>query len=829
MDEKNWKNIKEIFLLVLEKDTESRTGFLDEICADDSALREEIESLLASHDEIEDFIEEPAFKVGEVFSNGSDHTEKHFGNYKIIREIGYGGMGAVFLAERDDGEFTQQVAIKIIRQAIAESELVNRFKRERQILASLNHPNIAKLFDGGVSNDGLPFLAMEFIEGEAITTFAARENLKLQERLKLFLKVCSAVAYAHRNLVVHRDLKPSNILVTDEGEPKLLDFGLAKMLSDNLSNEADQTQTAFRALTPAYASPEQLKNETITTASDIYSLGIVLYELLTSERPFQFEGKSLDEIIKTVTSIDPPVPSINPKSKIRNPKLKGDLDNIALTALRKEPERRYKSVEAFANDIERYLNGLPVSARPNTFKYRASKYVKRHRIGVLAASLILLSLIGGIVVSVWQAQVARSEKAKAETVNKFLQEILNYSDNSTGLAFREGRETTVKDVLNEASKRLETEDLSSQPEVKAELHRIIGASYLTQGNYEQAEKNLRAALALQTQLYGNDSLETLPTLIELGQVFLVSADYQNAEKIYLERLSILRREHQKGAINPVYLLVALNDFAVLRRSQGNSKEAEMFLREGLALKPQIAPNSRIAVGISESVLALTLSDQGNFEEAEKIVRSRIAEIRQQTNSETLELASNLNGLGNFLMEKGVWEDAMQNLLEAEKIYRKLTNPYYLPLGDNLRLQAQTLYLQGNFAEAEKKINETLEIYRKSSRPQNINYPTALMIQGLIFNKTNRSAEAEKILREALEIRTKNLPPEHFLTALAKSALGECLMTLKKYSEAETLLTESVVSLKQSQGTENPRTLLVKSRIAALYEKTNREELAAQYR
>ena len=814
MDEKNWQNVKEIFLAALEKDADSRPEFLDEICAGDSDLREEIESLLASHEEIEDFIEEPAFQTSEVFTNSANHTEKHFGHYKIIREIGAGGMGAVFLAERNDGEFSQRVAIKIIRQAIADRELVNRFKRERQILANLHHPNIARLLDGGVSNDGLPFLAMEFVEGEAITKFAERENLNLEERLKLFLKVCAAVAYAHRNLVVHRDLKPDNILVTKNGEPKLLDFGLAKLsepsaVADGLSLSSDisnanlqppatavgsdllQTQTAFWALTPAYASPEQLKGESLTTVSDIYSLGVVLYELLTCERPFQFEGKSLEEIIKTVTSFEPPPPSANQKSKIRNPKLKGDLDNIVLMALRKEPTRRYQSVEALADDIERYLKGLPVSARPNTFKYRAGKFIKRHKVGVLAASLILLSLIGGIVVSLWEARAAQREKEKAEIVNAFLQNMLNYSDNSTGLSFRNGRDTTVKDVLNEASKRLETEDLSSQPEVKAELQRIIGSSYLSQGNYESAEKNLRSALTLETQIYGKDSLETLPTLVELGQVFIATGNYESAEKIYLARLSILHREQEKGAINPMYLLVALNDFAVLRRAQGNSKEAETLLREGLALKSQIPPESRIAVGISESVLALTLSDQGNIAEAENIVRTRIAEIRQQTNPETADLAANLNGLGNFLMEKGELDESQKNLLEAERIYRELFNRSYLPLGDNLRFQAQVLYLQGNFAEAEKKIDETLEIYRAHARPQFINYPTALTIQGLIFDKTNRIVEAEKKLWEAVKIRTENLPKEHFLTAFSLGALGECLTAQKRFEEAEPLLLESL--------------------------------------
>ena len=828
MDEKNWQNVKEIFLTALEKDAVSRPKFLDEICAADSALREEIESLLASHEEVEDFIEEPAFQVGKVFAHDSKRTEKHFGNYKIINEIGAGGMGAVFLAARADGEFSQQVAVKIIRQTIAESEIVNRFKRERQILASLNHPNIARLLDGGVSADGLPFLAMEFVEGEAITKFAERENLNLEARLQLFLKVCSAVIYAHRSLIVHRDLKPSNILVTHDGEPKLLDFGLAKLLGENLTNDAAQTQTAFRAMTPAYASPEQLKNEPITTASDIYSLSVVLYELLTGERPFHFEGKSLDEIIKTVTAFEPPPPSANPKSKFRNPKLRGDLDNIVLTALRKEPARRYQSVEAFADDIERYLNGLPVSARPNTFSYRASKFIKRHKVGVAAASLIFLSLIGGIVVSVWQARIARREKAKAEVINSFLQNMLNYSDPDLSLSDVKEREITVKDLLSDASKRLENGELSDQPEIKAELQTIIGNSYLSQGKYDLAEKFLRQAVEAKTQLYGENNLETITTLTSLADLLMGKSDFANAEPLYRRIIPILRKEQQNGNVKADVLVFTLNDFAVLRRAEGNSKEAETLLRETLSLRPSLSDKNTPTIIQAQSTLALTLADQGKVDDAEAIARDIVFEGRQNGKSETPTFGYSLTVLGNYLTEKKNFTEAAAVLSEAEEIYRKRLSPQHLWLGDNLRIQAYSLYQQDKFAEAESKITETLKIYVESSKSQYINYPTALTIQGLIFNKTNRANEAEKSLREAVKIRAENLPEEHFLTAFSVSALGECLTTQGRYEEAEPLLSESYKNLKNSQGAENPRTLLAKSRLATLYEKTNRQDLANQY-
>ena len=295
MREENWQSVKEIFLAALECETdEERARFLAETCQNDSALRDEIESLLASHKQAETFIEEPAF-AGIISPplNGSPVVEKRIGHYRILREIGRGGMGAVYLAERADGEFEQRVAVKIMRQTFADSELARHFRRERQILAALNHPNIARLLDGGVTASGEPYFVMEYVEGVAIREYSEDRKLTIKERLELFLGVCSAVAYAHRNLIVHRDIKPSNILVTSDGTPKLLDFGLAKILDTSLEKQnLTQTATGFRAMTPAYASPEQLRGETITTASDIYSLGVVLYELLTGERPYNFKTNS---------------------------------------------------------------------------------------------------------------------------------------------------------------------------------------------------------------------------------------------------------------------------------------------------------------------------------------------------------------------------------------------------------------------------------------------------------------------------------------------------------------------------------------------------------
>lgn len=786
----------------------NRNSFLETFCAGDHELLSEIVSLLKVAEDAEGFLEYSYGGHAAALLDASN-SGRTFGNYRIIREIGHGGMGAVYLAERSDGEFDQLVALKIVRQSIAESHVVEHFRRERQILASLNHPNIAKLLDGGVSDKGEPFIVMEYVKGEEISAYTANRGLSLRNKLGLFLKVCAAVSYAHRNLIVHRDIKPANILVNDEGEPKLLDFGLARLVDDDLTSGSDQTQTAFRALTPAYASPEQIRNEPITTSSDTYSLGVVLYELLTGTRPYHLEGKKIDEMIRTIESLRPDLPSRVAHQGASQ--LKGDLDNVLLTALSPEPERRYSSVEQFSNDIRRFLDGLPVLARTNTLSYRTAKFIRRHRAGVVAAALLLITVIVGFAATIWQARQTRLEKERAEVVSEFLQQLLNSSNPETNLSRTNGHDTTVKELLDAASLRLDSNDLSGQPGIKAELQRIIGASYYSQGQYDLAEKNLNSALDLQTKLYGENAPQTLRTRIALADLWLALGNNEIADKFYRERLVILRKAYKNGSIAADDLFQAIYNFALLRRAQGDSQEAEALIEEALEMREQTTASIGNDVGIAESVLALSLADQGKFDQAEEMIGAKLDAVRKNSDGETSELCAALTILGGVVMEKGDYERAERLLAEAEPIYRRLYGPAYMPLGDNLRLQAQTLYFQGNLTEARGKIDETLGIYRQSS-DQYINYPTALVVKGLILMRSGDLATAEQLMRDAVKIRLENLPRQHFLPALAMSALGECLAERGLYDEAEALLTESYENLKASQGDENPRTLLARSRL-----------------
>jgi tetratricopeptide (TPR) repeat protein/tRNA A-37 threonylcarbamoyl transferase component Bud32 len=838
-----WARVKELFAAAVDLAPNERATLLNKECDGDDALRREVESLLDSDSQTDGFIEQPSFEMPrDLFPEPTEESlvGRQFGAYQILREIGRGGLGAVYLAARADDEYRKQVAIKLVRRGLDTEDILRRFRNERQILAQLDHPNIARLIDGGTTDDGLPYFVMEYVNGEPINAYCDAHALSTTERLTLFRKICAAVIYAHQNLVIHRDLKPSNILVTQEGEPKLLDFGIAKLLSagDELFT---QTIPALRVMTPEYASPEQVKGDKIMTTSDVYSLGVLLYELLTGRRPYRLKTRSAEEIARAITDQEPERPStavtrgdpISPQSgpsrtgTLRNPKsLRGDLDNIVLMAMRKEPARRYTSVGQFSEDIRRHLAGLPVVARKDTVSYRTGKFVNRHRIGVAAAALILLSLVGGIVATLIEVRTARRERAKAEAISIFLQKTLHASDPSLNLS----GQPTVKDILDDASKRLATEELSDQPEVRAELQRIIGASYLSLGQYDLAQQNLMAALQTQTRISGEDGVETLKTGVFLASLWAgAKGDYAKANKFYLANLPRLRVEQKKGTVSADYLGAALNGFALLRRAQGDSKEAESLLREQLALQPYVSPEQRNTAGVVQAIFALTQADQGKFDEAIKIVRGKVAAIRERKHEATPEVAANLTGLGSFLLENGQAAESLENLREAEAIYRKLYSAANMQLGDNLRLQAQAFLALRQYAEAEANVNATLEIYRAASSPQYVNYATALMVQGLIYSQTGRTAEAERLLREAVRIRTENVPESHFLRATANGALGEFLTAQARFPEAETFLLASYESLKKSQAENSPRTKLALQRLANLYDAWNKPEQAAPYR
>ncbi len=499
------ERVNALFDAAVELAAPERERFLEQECGEDGELRAEIESLLASDAQASEFIEDaPLALPRELFPDSGDLAGQQLGAYRIIREIGRGGLGTVYLAERADESYRKEVALKLVRRGLDTDDILQRFRHERQILAQLEHPNIARLIDGGTADDGRPYFVMEYVQGATLTKYCEGNEIATNQRLEIFRKVCQAVSYAHQNLVIHRDLKPSNILVTVEGAPKLLDFGIAKVLAPD-EEAYTQTIPSLRVMTPEYASPEQIKGGRITTSSDVYSLGVILYELLTGQKPYRLTSRAPEEISRAITEEEPERPSTallrNSRFTISDSRLlKGDLDNIVLMALRKEPERRYASVAALAEDIRRHKEGLTVTARPHTFSYRAGKFINRHRTGAAAAALILLAIVGGLIATFWQAGVARAAQARAEKrfndvralANSFLFEFSPKIENLPGsMPARQLLVTRALQYLDSLSQE-SAGDLQLQSEL-AKAYEKVGD---VQGNPQTANiGDLKGALA----------------------------------------------------------------------------------------------------------------------------------------------------------------------------------------------------------------------------------------------------------------------------------------------------------------------------------------------
>ena len=503
MDPEVWDRIKTIFHAALGEPETERAAYVARTTAGDAALREQVESLLASHDESADFMETPAVALSGALSMSSIDAlslRERVGPYRLLEEIGRGGMGTVYLATRDDGQFAQRVAVKLVKRGMDTDAILARFRHERQILAALEHPNIARLLDGGTTPDGVPYFVMEYVPGKTIRDYCESRALSVDERLTLFRTVCGAVQYAHQNLVVHRDIKASNIVVTDDGIPKLLDFGIAKLLNPSKMEAATET---INAMTPEYASPEQLRGDPVTTATDVYSLGVLLYELLSGRRPYATSGLRPDELVRVVIETDPLPPSARVSGRdavALQRTLHGDLDTVVLMAMRKDPSRRYSSVERFSDDVGRYLTNRPVTAQRDTWNYRAKKFVSRNRAGIAVSALLLTTLLGGLGATIWQARVARAERARAERrfaeirslATSFLFDIHDEIENLPGST--PARELLVKQGL------VSLAGLEKEATGDTVLERELGVAYqrmgLVQGNsYNSNLGDSKAALA----------------------------------------------------------------------------------------------------------------------------------------------------------------------------------------------------------------------------------------------------------------------------------------------------------------------------------------------
>ena len=862
MRSEEWSKIEELLDAALEREPTERQKFLDGF--DSSDLRREVESLLACEERANGFLDAPALALSADFLHDENLADERAGQqvgpYRIIREIGRGGMGAVFLAERADGEFEQRVALKVVHRSFADTDLARRFRQERQILASLNHPNIARLLDGGVSKDGEPFLAMEHVEGVRIDAYANAQELSTAERLRLFRQVCAAVQYAHQNLIIHRDLKPSNILVTMEGVPKLLDFGIAKLL--DAETDGVHTVTELGAMTPEYASPEQVRGKAVTTASDVYSLGVVLYELLAGQRPYRIKSRKPDEIVRAICEEEPSKPSDalrdaetrrnrdaekgalpqSPRRRVPASGLRGDLDNIVLMAMRKEPARRYGSVAEFSEDIRRHIDGLPVVARKDTFKYRAEKFINRNRVGVAAAALVVLILIGGIVGVVWQARAARAqaqvaaqerdkarvEAAKAARINEFLQQMLSFSNQSvySVAPVAQTKNVTVNQMLDEIAPRIEAE-LADQPEVRAQLFRTIASAYASQSIYDKAEKNYRSALETQTRIFGTDHAETAATMTQFGIFLWRQGKIAEAEQLLENAVAFYRRRQGRQApdFNAVNLVTALNFLGAVRASAIDIESGTAIMEEALKIaeNADLQGNERFVLAAVQGDVGLLLSRAGEFERADLLLRRSLAIHRQLSEYPRWEMGATLASLGELYNRKHQPDQALEFLIESERIYRQTLGDKNRYLGFNLQHQAIALSLQKNFIAAEPKARQALAIYLEAVPGNKLVAATPKSVLGIVLAGNKRFGEAEHYLREGLQGLDQSPVKNHFISVQAKNALSQCLLNKNRHAEAEQVALAAHAEARQNLGEQNPLVKAAAESLSRIYEQQGRSK------
>jgi serine/threonine-protein kinase len=899
-----WEQIDRLFAEALERPPDERTAFLRARCGNDVALYHEVVTLLESDAEAEAVLGEsvtafaapllPALEaeLADGFAPG-----ERVGPYRLQREIGRGGMGAVYLAERVDGQFDRRVALKVIKRGMDTDEILRRFRFERQILARLEHPHIARLYDAGVTDDGRPYLAMEYVDGQPLHRYCDARTLPVDERLRLFQTVCAAVQFAHQNLVIHRDLKPTNILVTEAPgsgpgqapQVKLLDFGIAKLLSDEAAG-APLTRTGVRVLTPEYAAPEQRTDSVVTTAADVYALGVVLYELLTGRRPFgpeaspeavpeppsgavtnAIERSRADGTTLTLTPETVSAARQTSTERLRR-RLRGDLDVIVLKALRPEPERRYASAEAFLEDVKRHLAGLPVQARPDTLGYRLRKFVGRHTASVTAAVVVLaLVLAFGALYTTRITQernLAQQERDKAEEVAAFLESLFDASD-----PFLPERLDTLRigDLLGHGLDKVQQE-LGAQPLVQAQMLNTIGrvydqmgrpqdaepllrqalllrqshlstghadvASSLDQlswvlhntGQYEEAESLSRQALATRQEIYPEGHRHVAESMRVLAFILQAQSRLEEAEPLMRESLATYRHLYESGQeeVAPE-LATTLSTLGILLWDQSKHAEAESLLRESLALRRAVYGSEHPSVAIGLNNLAYLLRDVGRHAEAETTVREALAINRGALGDEHPHVASNLTLLGSVLRNQDKHDEAEPVFEASIALTRQLRGDEHPSLPVALSTYAALLKAQEKYDEAERVQREALAIARKIHGDEH--FATAINTTKLadILHARGQLSVALQLHREGYERTARVLPADHLFTALARNEWASVLIDVERYAEAEPLLLESYRTLRESQGLESRYTESTVRYLITLYEAWGKPDEAASYR
>jgi len=699
------------------------------------------------------------------------------GPYRLERELGRGGMGVVWLAARVDGKLDRSVALKFPLLYSHDGTLELRFTRERDILARLEDSRIARLYDAGVTAQRQPYLALEYVEGEPITKYCARLNLDVRARLKLFLEVLGAVQYAHANLVIHRDLKPANILVTADGQVRLLDFGIARLLEDDRV-EGELTRTGSRILTPEYASPEQIAGHAITTATDVYSLGVLLYELLTAKRP-------------AASAADPLRPSAAASSKRLKSALRGDLDTIVLKAMQPEPRDRYATAEAFAQDIERYRDSQPVLAQPESAWYRARKFVRRNRLAVAAAAAILLALAtgGGIA---WRQKVrADREAATAQAVSEFLEkDLLSQAGSETQASpgTRPDPEIKVRTALDRGAARLPGR-FANQPVIEAAIRETIGETYLELGAYPQAEQQLFRALALRRSTLGPGDAATLKTMQVLADLDERAGKYDAGEAIARELIDTERREGRENSRESIAAMITLADIA--GQGRADYARAETLNRRVLDIERRVLGESDRLTLATMNNLAAVLTREGKFAQAEEAYRNLIAAKRRILGADHPDTLASMNGFGVLYRNEGKYGDAETMLKAALDGRRRAMGAEHRDTLASMNGLGLLYSIEGRYGEAEPLLIAAADTSARVLGEDNVDAQSCRNNLAELYRREGKFAESEESYARLLAARRRTYGPDNPFTANTLGGLGEAQMQLATFGQAAATLRSAV--------------------------------------
>jgi serine/threonine protein kinase len=814
-----WERLQELFSRAVELPLAERQSFVAKETSGDTELRTELLDLLAC-DAGSARTGPLTLALGAALDTTTRDRRKALvgrvvGNYKLVSVLGHGGTGTVYLGERADRQYSAQVAVKIVDNSTMQGELGLRFRAERQILASLNHANIARLLDAGETEDGNPYLVMEYVHGEPLDRFCDRQLLGVRERLQLFLDICGAVQYAHQNLVVHRDLKPANILVTAEGTPKLLDFGIAKLLDAGEAAAAMAlTRMNDRLLTPEYASPEQILGRPVTTASDVYALGVVLYELLTGLRPYVVPGSASQlEMERSICITDPLRPSaaikraresgpLEGQSEILavaaarrltpeklQKRLVGDIDSIVMRELRKEPQHRYSSIEQFASDVRRFLSREPVQARQGNWVYYSQRFIRRHAFGVTAGAAFIVFIIAfGITMSIQTQRIAaerdrvREESESAKLVSEFMETIFDKSQPRSSL----GKTVTARDLLDEAGRRIRGKS-DRQPEVRARLLEAIGRAYRLLDEASTAVPYLEDALRLRRQLPDPDGSRTASVLIELSMALRKANDLPRAESLLTEALNISKQHSAEQTETYARLLL---DLGRVHLGMGNLTEARASLERSRDLfrsRSSLHPD----VGNSDAELAVVFMWQYDLPAAEQAARESVQvfqAIHPATHPDRVDAEVTL---ARVLQMEGRISEAAELFENSLAMWEKLYGPSSAKAGDVLDSLAGIKKAQGLLDEAEEYARRSLRAQEAALGKEHTVTAYERTVLATILVQRGKYSEAQEQAQQGLTAFQKALPPDHQYIASAEHVLGEALLGAGELQGAEASLTAAV--------------------------------------